>query len=153
MDSGWAVVIGAAIALAGALITPLVIEPRRERARRAREARDEIARLVPEFFRYSLGHEEQVAGRQTEVLTRIRFLVAQKDDPIMRVLAGPSVVVKADRPAAIANATGVIARWLEGTYDAKRALVTYELARQIDPHGDFITDWAAKRGAEAEEPA
>lgn len=139
-------VIGAAIALAGALITPLIIEPRRARSARAREARDELARLLPEWFKLTMDLKPETLGRQVELFTRIRFLVPQADDAILKVMADPAQVKRAERSAATANATGVIARWLEGTYSAKKALEAYQTSRAVDPRGDIITEWARSNG-------
>jgi hypothetical protein len=154
MDSAWAVIVGAAIALLGSVVTPWIreaVEGKRRRAEIVRE--DERVRkhelgvaihnfmeaLVDEFAGREINSLDQVALSKRSLMTTLDLglLLESPDMPIATVAASAAGMVAMGNDVsltAVNSLTSVLSAWRRGQISAWEALDAYRADTGLTVH-------------------
>lgn len=147
MNSGWAVIAGAAIALIGSVATPWIreaLEAKRRRTEIIREdartrkrelgvaIHDFMEALVEQFASHNVTGADQVALSKRSLMTSLDLglLLESPDMPIATVVASAAGTVATGNDAALKavnSLTSVLSAWRRGQISAWEALDSYRL--------------------------
>jgi hypothetical protein len=145
MNSAWAIVIGAAIALVGSIGAPWVKEAVERKSRRAESRREQLRLAIEEFIeQVSSVVGDRAAGHlpsRTPALstaTRIALLLDEKDAPVEQML--PVVVIAAKdgvhEAAALGAFQAAVHPWFRGDISSKTALDAF--VKQLENAGAVV---------------
>jgi hypothetical protein len=150
MDSGWAVVIGAVIALVASIVTPWIKDGLERKHREHSESRAAVAsalRLVANagasystVMRGDGKHDEGVRRAAISALSvsvmELGLLLASKDAPIERMAREMIRAIQANSAGSLGVFTIAAAEWYRGELSADAALASYREKVKVDAAAD-----------------
>lgn len=146
MDSGWAVVIGAAVTFLGSIVGPFLLDARKRNAEAEASRRDELSQLIPRLFRlYEQPLTVELIPEETSTLARLGLLLDKEDWPILSVLTLVGTPpYRAPKHQAVA--LDMIGAWFRGSISSSEASERFQArlgltitGRPFDVAGDAAT--------------
>lgn len=136
MDSGWAVVLGATIALVGSAIVPWIREATGRRTSQNSARRNSLQKLIPRILELITQHIENVhmkmwaqnlAAKETRAMVQLSLLLRPDEWKVAAILMQASMHADKDDAARfLGAATAAMSAWFSGAQTLNAAARGFE---------------------------